>query len=128
MDLWILSRLSTAEATSNTGFKEYDFPASTTAIYNFWLYELCDVYLVCIPRFVFPYNFCCGFTCDFLLLVDVNEWMNYECSDKGLYTQNIHTSSTRSHPPEEGNTTRNHRENGNCESALIPRCRWWATS
>ncbi|CAB3983281.1 Valine--tRNA ligase [Paramuricea clavata] len=45
VDLWILSRLSTAEATSNTGFKEYDFPASTTAIYNFWLYELCDVYL-----------------------------------------------------------------------------------
>ena len=48
LDLWILSRLSSAETSSNTGFKEYDFPASTTAMYNFWLYELCDVYLVCI--------------------------------------------------------------------------------
>ena len=50
LDLWILSRLSSAELTSNTGFKEFDFPASTTAIYNFWLYELCDIYLVCFAR------------------------------------------------------------------------------
>ena len=27
------------------GFEEYNFPAATTALYNFWLYELCDVYL-----------------------------------------------------------------------------------
>ena len=31
---------------ANKGFQEYDFPLITTAIYNFWLYELCDVYLV----------------------------------------------------------------------------------
>uniref|UniRef100_A0A8C7M6Z3 valine--tRNA ligase n=1 Tax=Oncorhynchus mykiss TaxID=8022 RepID=A0A8C7M6Z3_ONCMY len=30
----------------NAGFQAYDFPAITTAIYNFWLYELCDIYLV----------------------------------------------------------------------------------
>ena len=47
MDQWILSRLTDAVADANKGFQEYDFPLITTAIYNFWLYELCDVYLVC---------------------------------------------------------------------------------
>lgn len=45
-DRWILSRLSAAVALCGNGFQAYDFPAITTAIYNFWLYELCDVYLV----------------------------------------------------------------------------------
>ncbi|XP_013380246.1 valine--tRNA ligase [Lingula anatina] len=45
MDKWILSRLSYAVDMCNKGFKEYDFPTTTTAIYNFWLYELCDWYL-----------------------------------------------------------------------------------
>uniref|UniRef100_A0A667ZQ25 valine--tRNA ligase n=1 Tax=Myripristis murdjan TaxID=586833 RepID=A0A667ZQ25_9TELE len=45
-DRWILSRLSAAVALCGAGFQAYDFPAITTAIYNFWLYELCDVYLV----------------------------------------------------------------------------------
>uniref|UniRef100_A0A672HPA1 Valine--tRNA ligase n=1 Tax=Salarias fasciatus TaxID=181472 RepID=A0A672HPA1_SALFA len=44
-DRWILSRLSAAVALCDAGFKAYDFPTITTAIYNFWLYELCDVYL-----------------------------------------------------------------------------------
>jgi len=30
------------------GFQAYDFSAATTTIYNFWLYELCDVYLEAI--------------------------------------------------------------------------------
>lgn len=46
MDKWILSRLMAAIEDCNKGFEEYDFPLVTTAIYNFWLYELCDVYLV----------------------------------------------------------------------------------
>ena len=29
----------------NEGFENYNFPQATTALYNFWLYELCDVYL-----------------------------------------------------------------------------------
>jgi valyl-tRNA synthetase len=29
----------------NEGFEKYNFPQATTALYNFWLYELCDVYL-----------------------------------------------------------------------------------
>lgn len=45
-DRWILSRLCAAVAFCDAGFKAYDFPGITTAIYNFWLYELCDVYLV----------------------------------------------------------------------------------
>merc|ERR1719449_426080 len=45
MDRWILSRLSSAVEEVNKGFKEYNFPSATTALYNFWLYELCDVYL-----------------------------------------------------------------------------------
>ncbi|TNN81671.1 Valine--tRNA ligase [Liparis tanakae] len=44
-DRWILSRLSAAVAVCDAGFKAYEFPTITTAIYNFWLYELCDVYL-----------------------------------------------------------------------------------
>ncbi|XP_049587384.1 valine--tRNA ligase isoform X2 [Syngnathus scovelli] len=47
-DRWILSRLSAAVALCDASFKVYDFPAVTTAIYNFWLYELCDVYLECV--------------------------------------------------------------------------------
>ena len=45
MDRWILSRLSVAVDDCNRGFQEYDFPLVTSAIYNFWVYELCDVYI-----------------------------------------------------------------------------------
>ena len=43
---WILSRLAAAVKASNDGFVQYSYSSVTTAIYNFWLYELCDVYLV----------------------------------------------------------------------------------
>jgi hypothetical protein len=42
----------------------------------------------------------CNFKCDFLLLIDVNEWTSYECSDEGTCTPNICNSSTRSHQKE----------------------------
>jgi len=45
MDKWILSCLANAVSTCNAAFEEYDLPKATSAIYNFWLYELCDVYL-----------------------------------------------------------------------------------
>ncbi|RZC38986.1 valine--tRNA ligase, partial [Asbolus verrucosus] len=45
MDLWMMSRLAAAVTDANNGFANYDFPTITTAIYNVWLYELCDVYL-----------------------------------------------------------------------------------
>ena len=37
--------LAAAVVTCNAGFDDYNFPMSTTALYNFWLYDLCDVYL-----------------------------------------------------------------------------------
>jgi valyl-tRNA synthetase len=48
MDKWILSRLAAAVTACNEGFEQYNFPQATTALYNFWLYELCDVYLECL--------------------------------------------------------------------------------
>ena len=44
-DLWILSRLGYAVEQCQTGFEKYLFPQVTTAIYNFWFYELCDIYI-----------------------------------------------------------------------------------
>jgi valyl-tRNA synthetase len=45
---WIISRLNQAITESNEGFEQYDLSKSTNAIYNFWLYEFCDVYLEAI--------------------------------------------------------------------------------
>ncbi|PSN35861.1 Valine--tRNA ligase [Blattella germanica] len=45
MDLWMLSRITAAVESCGKGFETYDFSMATTACYNFWLYELCDVYL-----------------------------------------------------------------------------------
>lgn len=48
MDLWILSRLALAIDSANKGFETYEFAVATNASYNFWLYDLCDVYLECL--------------------------------------------------------------------------------
>jgi len=48
MDIWILSRLANTIQNCNKSFENYDFAAATTACYNFWLYDLCDVYLECL--------------------------------------------------------------------------------
>ena len=45
MDRWILSRLVVAVEACRAGFETYNFPQATSALHNFWLYELCDVYL-----------------------------------------------------------------------------------
>jgi valyl-tRNA synthetase len=37
--------MSFAVDATNDGFEKYNFPQATTALHNFWLYELCDVYL-----------------------------------------------------------------------------------
>ena len=68
-----------------------------------------------------PYVYC-DFRCDYLLLMDVNDWMCCECSDEDtpygvhiLRSQNIHYSSTRSHPSEkEYRIFRNRTENCKC--------------
>ena len=51
-DRLILSRLAAAVERANAGFAQYQFAEVTTAIYNFWLYELCDVYLELIKPIV----------------------------------------------------------------------------
>ena len=63
----------------------------------------------------------CGHTqrmrCDFLLLMDGNEWMSCKCSDKGTHTQNIYNSYTRLHTSE-GDRTRNRSKNCKCKRAF----------
>ncbi|TPP57822.1 Valyl tRNA synthetase [Fasciola gigantica] len=44
-DRWILSRLAHAVQQCHEGFEQFQFPIATTACFNFWLYEFCDVYL-----------------------------------------------------------------------------------
>lgn len=48
VDLWILSRLANCIDVSNKGFEKYEFAQATNACYDFWLYDLCDVYLECL--------------------------------------------------------------------------------
>lgn len=45
IDLWILSRLNETIVDANSGFETYNFSKTTSAIYSFWLYDLCDYYL-----------------------------------------------------------------------------------
>uniref|UniRef100_A0A0N5CD11 Valine--tRNA ligase, mitochondrial n=1 Tax=Strongyloides papillosus TaxID=174720 RepID=A0A0N5CD11_STREA len=45
---WILSRLSKTVDEVNSNFSSYNFQNVTTAIYNFWLYDFCDIYLEAI--------------------------------------------------------------------------------
>ncbi|XP_074110444.1 valyl-tRNA synthetase [Cotesia typhae] len=45
IDMWMLSRVSYAAKICDEGLAEYDFNGATTACYNLWLYDLCDVYL-----------------------------------------------------------------------------------
>ncbi|CAD6234042.1 GSCOCG00007489001-RA-CDS [Cotesia congregata] len=45
IDMWMLSRVSYAAKVCDEGLAEYDFNGATTACYNLWLYDLCDVYL-----------------------------------------------------------------------------------
>ncbi|KAK0525152.1 valine--tRNA ligase [Tilletia horrida] len=48
VERWILHRLNAAAAESNASLQGRNFMAATTAAYNFWLYELCDVYIEAI--------------------------------------------------------------------------------
>ena len=54
----------------------------------------------------------------FLLLMDVNKQLSDECSEYVYPHLNIHNSSTRSHPSEEENRTRNHGKNCKCKQDL----------
>ena len=69
-----------------------------------WWDDAGFVMFSCKPlRLVDTCNFCCDLRCDFLLLIDVNEWIRYVYSDEGTCTPNIHNSSARSHASEREN-------------------------
>lgn len=46
VERWIYHKLDVAATDVNKALYERNFMAATNAVYNFWLYELCDVYIV----------------------------------------------------------------------------------
>lgn len=46
VEKWILQKLNVAADATNAALLRRDFQGATMAVYNFWLYELCDVYIV----------------------------------------------------------------------------------
>ena len=46
MNLWILSRLSDMVQSCDQHFKSYDLHFATQSLYNFWVLDFCDIYLV----------------------------------------------------------------------------------
>ncbi|KAI8820771.1 tRNA synthetases class I-domain-containing protein [Fimicolochytrium jonesii] len=44
-DRWILAKLNQCIRKTNENLAQYNFMQATNALYQFWLYELCDVYL-----------------------------------------------------------------------------------
>ncbi|CCF51437.1 hypothetical protein NDA11_004818 [Ustilago hordei] len=54
VEKWILHKLNNASKTVNECLKERNFMAATSAVYNFWLYELCDVYIEAIKPITDP--------------------------------------------------------------------------
>ena len=45
VERWILHKLNVAAVETNKQLAERNFMAATTAVYSFWLYELCDVFI-----------------------------------------------------------------------------------
>lgn len=45
VEQWILHKLTKTAEKVNNALEQRDFYESTQAIYNFWLYDLCDVYI-----------------------------------------------------------------------------------
>ena len=46
VEKWILHKLNIAAKELNQYLTERNFMFASTSAYNFWLYELCDVYIV----------------------------------------------------------------------------------
>jgi valyl-tRNA synthetase len=51
VEKWILHKLNIATTEINKQLGERNFMAASNAAYSFWLYELCDVYIVRPPSF-----------------------------------------------------------------------------
>ncbi|KAI9316519.1 tRNA synthetases class I-domain-containing protein [Dichotomocladium elegans] len=48
VDKWILAKLNNAARDTNKALAERNFMNATNAVYQFWLYDLCDVYIEAI--------------------------------------------------------------------------------
>ncbi|OEH77646.1 valyl-tRNA synthetase [Cyclospora cayetanensis] len=87
-DRWILHRLSTACEQANRSFEEYEFGDVANAIYNFWLYELCDVYLEAIKPRIQPFTAVAGEDVEAVLArvrdARCAQEVLYTCIDRGL--------------------------------------------
>jgi valyl-tRNA synthetase len=46
VEQWILHKMNVAAKEINDHLSKRNFMMATTSAYNFWLYELCDVYIV----------------------------------------------------------------------------------
>jgi valyl-tRNA synthetase len=53
VERWILYKLNAAAKEINQYLNDRNFMMATTSAYNFWLYELCDVYIVLSFIFAF---------------------------------------------------------------------------
>jgi valyl-tRNA synthetase len=53
VERWILHKLNLAATELNQNLADRQFMAATSTIYNFWLYELCDVFIVSIASWRF---------------------------------------------------------------------------
>ena len=42
---WVLSRLNHAVTSMVAAMEKYDFNTATSAVYAFWQYDLCDVFI-----------------------------------------------------------------------------------
>ncbi|GMM33716.1 valine--tRNA ligase [Saccharomycopsis crataegensis] len=45
VEKWILNKMNTAAETINNSFEGREFMVATNTVYNYWLNELCDVYI-----------------------------------------------------------------------------------
>jgi len=52
VEKWIISRLNAAIKETTENLETINLMNATTAIYNFWLYELCDVYVEAVKPVV----------------------------------------------------------------------------
>ena len=56
IDKWILSRLAITVKQTNKAFHTYSFALATKTLYQFWLNDLCDVYIEAIKPIVYGKN------------------------------------------------------------------------
>ncbi|XP_077362376.1 valine--tRNA ligase, mitochondrial isoform X1 [Festucalex cinctus] len=56
MDRWICSRLYSTVAQVEKAFEEYELHVVTAALYNFWVHNLCDVYMESVKPVLLKQN------------------------------------------------------------------------